>query len=119
ISAFNFLPPTTLPLMIRKNLCRHRLRLLLLDELSLGLAPQAVRELFRLIRTLQQQGMTILLVEQNVRQALTISNRGYVLESGRVVLSGDAHALLSDGLVVQSYLGVKRGSTPDSQGGSK
>lgn len=66
-----------------------------------------------------QQGMTILLVEQNVRQALTIANRGYVLESGRVVLSGDAHALLRDGLVVQSYLGIKRGSTPDSQGGSK
>ncbi len=96
-----------------------RPRLLLLDEPSLGLAPQVVRELFRLIRTLQQQGMTILLVEQNVRQALTIANRGYVLESGRVVLSGEAHALLRDGLVVQSYLGVKRGSTPDSQGGSK
>ncbi|MFQ5897417.1 MAG: ABC transporter ATP-binding protein [Candidatus Methylomirabilia bacterium] len=86
-----------------------RPRLLLLDEPSLGLAPQVVRELFRLIRTLQQQGITILLVEQNVRQALTIANRAYVLESGRVILSGEAHALLRDETVVQSYLGVKRG----------
>ncbi|MFQ5567473.1 MAG: ABC transporter ATP-binding protein [Paracoccaceae bacterium] len=95
-----------------------RPRLLLLDEPSLGLAPQVVREVFRLIRSLQQQGMTILLVEQNVRQALAIANRGYVLESGRVILSGDTDALLRDDSVVQSYLGVKRAVTTDSRGGS-
>jgi branched-chain amino acid transport system ATP-binding protein len=85
-----------------------RPRLLLLDEPSLGLAPKVVKEVFRLIRALQRRGMTILLVEQNVRQALAISDRGYVLESGRVILSGAADDLLRDDLVAQSYLGVRR-----------
>jgi branched-chain amino acid transport system ATP-binding protein len=85
-----------------------RPRLLLLDEPSLGLAPQVVSEVFRLIRTLRQRGMTILLVEQNVRQALGIADRGYVLESGRVILSGTAEDLLYDEGVARSYLGVKR-----------
>ncbi len=92
-------------------------RLLLLDEPSLGLAPQIVQDVFRLIHTLQQQGMTILLVEQNVRQALTIANRGYVLENGRIILAGEAHALLRHNLVVQSYLGVKRGPPQHAPGG--
>ncbi len=84
-----------------------RPRLLLLDEPSLGLAPQVVQEVFRLIRTLRRQGMTILLVEQNVRQALKIADRGYVLESGRIVLSGMAKDLLIDDTVARYYLGVR------------
>ncbi len=85
-----------------------RPRLLLLDEPSLGLAPLVVKDLFRLIRTLRDRGVTILLVEQNVRQALTVADRGYVMESGRLILSGKANDLLADDQVAQSYLGVKR-----------
>ena len=88
-----------------------RPRLLLLDEPSLGLAPQVVEEVFRLIDGLRQEGMTVLLVEQNVRQALTIAERGYVLESGRVILSGNARDLLRHDLVAQSYLGARRDSS--------
>jgi branched-chain amino acid transport system ATP-binding protein len=76
-------------------------RLLLLDEPSLGLAPKVMKEVFRLIRALRGRGMTILLVEQNVRQALATSDRGYVLESGRVILSGTADELLGDDLVAR------------------
>ena len=85
-----------------------RPRLLLLDEPSLGLAPLVVKDLFRLIRRLRDRGVTILLVEQNVRQALTVADRGYVLESGRLVLSGKAQDLLSDDQVAHTYLGIKR-----------
>ena len=85
-----------------------RPRLLLLDEPSLGLAPLVVKDLFRLIRTLRDRGVTILLVEQNVRQALTVADRGYVMESGRLVLSGKAQDLLADDQVAHAYLGVKR-----------
>jgi branched-chain amino acid transport system ATP-binding protein len=92
-------------------------RLLLLDEPSLGLAPQVVREVFRLIATLQGEGMTVLLVEQNVRQALNIASRGYVLESGHTILAGETSALLRDDLVLRSYLGVKRSPRHDSKGG--
>lgn len=87
-----------------------RPRLLLLDEPSLGLAPLVVKDLFRLIRTLRDRGVTILLVEQNVRQALTVADRGYVMESGRLILSGKAQDLLADDQVAQAYLGVKRQS---------
>ncbi len=87
-----------------------RPRLLLLDEPSLGLAPLVVKDLFRLIRTLRDRGVTILLVEQNVRQALTVADRGYVIESGRLILSGKAQDLLADGQVAHAYLGVKRQS---------
>jgi branched-chain amino acid transport system ATP-binding protein len=87
-----------------------RPRLLLLDEPSLGLAPLVVKDLFRLIRTLRDRGVTILLVEQNVRQALTVADRGYVMESGRLILSGKAQDLLVDDQVVHAYLGVKRQS---------
>ena len=82
--------------------------LLMLDEPSLGLAPIASREIFRLIRQLQQQGVTILLVEQNVRQALAVADRGYVIESGRIILSGGAADLLADAFLVSAYLGIKR-----------
>ena len=87
-----------------------RPRLLLLDEPSLGLAPLVVKDLFRLIRTLRDRGVTILLVEQNVRQALTVADRGYVMESGRLILSGKAQDLLADDQVAHAYLGVKRQS---------
>ncbi len=87
-----------------------RPRLLLLDEPSLGLAPLVVKDLFRLIRTLRDRGVTILLVEQNVRQALTVADRGYVMESGRLILSGKAADLLADEQVAHAYLGVKRPS---------
>ncbi len=87
-----------------------RPRLLLLDEPSLGLAPLVVKDLFRLIRTLRDRGVTILLVEQNLRQALSVADRGYVMESGRLILSGKAQDLLSDDQVMQAYLGVKRRS---------
>ncbi len=81
--------------------------LLLLDEPSLGLAPVAVREVFALIRDLRDRGVTILLVEQNVRQALGIADRGYVLESGEIILEGNAGELLEHDLLVSSYLGIE------------
>lgn len=83
-------------------------KLLLLDEPSLGLAPVAVREVFALVRDLRARGVTILLVEQNVRQALAIADRGYVLESGEIVLDGKAGDLLEHELLVGSYLGIAR-----------
>jgi branched-chain amino acid transport system ATP-binding protein len=79
--------------------------LILLDEPSLGLAPKLVGEMFRLIREINRQGVTILLVEQNARQALRISHRAYVLEKGLVSMSGIAKSLASDPQVVASYLG--------------
>jgi branched-chain amino acid transport system ATP-binding protein len=79
--------------------------LMLLDEPSLGLAPKLVGEMFRLIREINRQGVTILLVEQNARQALRISHRAYVLEKGLVSMSGVAQSLASDPAVVASYLG--------------
>jgi len=85
-----------------------RPRLLLLDEPSLGLAPLVAKDLFRVIRTLRDGGLTILLVEQNVRQALSVADRGYVMESGRVILTGKAQELLADNRVAHTYLGVKR-----------
>ena len=84
-------------------------RLLLLDEPSLGLAPLAAREVFELIRRLRDGGITILLVEQNVRQALAVADRGYVLEGGRIVLDGRADELLGHELLISSYLGIRKG----------
>jgi branched-chain amino acid transport system ATP-binding protein len=83
-----------------------RPRLMLLDEPSLGLSPKLVGEMFRLIREINAGGVTILLVEQNARQALRISHRAYVLEKGRVSASGSAASLASDPAVVASYLGT-------------
>lgn len=82
-----------------------RPRLLLLDEPSLGLAPFLVKEIFRIIREINEEGTTILLVEQNAHQALAIAKRGYVLETGRVILSDDAPALLGNEMVRKAYLG--------------
>ncbi len=83
-----------------------RPRLLMMDEPSLGLAPSVVSTVFGSIQRLGNEGITILLVEQNVRKALELARRGYVLENGRVVLSGGSASLLADQNVKKAYLGV-------------
>ncbi|HEV7810630.1 MAG TPA: ABC transporter ATP-binding protein [Candidatus Limnocylindrales bacterium] len=83
-----------------------RPRLLLLDEPSLGLAPLMVERIFGTIAELKRQGRTILLVEQNVHQALDVADRAYVVETGRITLDGPADVLRHDPKVEQSYLGV-------------
>ncbi|WP_028264479.1 ABC transporter ATP-binding protein [Atopobium fossor] len=80
-------------------------KLLMLDEPSMGLAPLLVKEIFDIIKSLNEQGTTILLVEQNAQMALSIAHRAYVLETGRVSMSGDADELLHDKRVQQAYLG--------------
>lgn len=84
-----------------------RPRILMLDEPSLGLAPMLVKAIFETIREINKRGVTILLVEQNARAALKLAHRGYVLETGRVVLSGTAGELLRDERVRKAYLGEK------------
>jgi branched-chain amino acid transport system ATP-binding protein len=79
--------------------------LILLDEPSMGLAPLVVKEIFVVIRRLQSEGNTVLLVEQNARTALKIANRGYVLENGRIILEASAEALLANRDVERAYLG--------------
>jgi branched-chain amino acid transport system ATP-binding protein len=81
-------------------------KLLMLDEPSLGLAPILVREIFDIIRKIREQGTTVLIVEQNVKQTLAIADRAYVLENGRVVMQGTGQALLNDQHVKTAYLGV-------------
>ena len=80
-------------------------KLMMLDEPSMGLAPLLVEQIFEIIQKLNQAGTTILLVEQNARMALSIANRGYVLETGRVVSSASAQELLHDDAVRKAYLG--------------
>jgi branched-chain amino acid transport system ATP-binding protein len=82
-----------------------RPRLLLLDEPSMGLAPMLVQKIFEVIRRIAEEGMTLLLVEQNAQLALEVSHRGYVMESGNIVLADSAQALLKDTKVQESYLG--------------
>ena len=82
-----------------------RPRLLLLDEPSMGLAPIVVQGIFRTLREIHAGGLTVFLVEQNVRQALKIAERAYVLENGRIVLSGSGRELLDEPRVQQAYLG--------------
>lgn len=86
-----------------------RPKLLLLDEPSLGLAPNIVLEVFELIKEINKQGMTVLLIEQNANMALKISNRAYVLENGKVTLEDEAIKLLNDPKVKEAYLGFKEG----------
>jgi len=81
-------------------------KLLMLDEPSLGLAPIIVEEMFELITTVSKQGVSILIVEQNLMQALSIANRAYVLETGRVVMEGRASELLEDDAIQRAYLGI-------------
>jgi branched-chain amino acid transport system ATP-binding protein len=82
-----------------------RPRVLLMDEPSMGLAPMLVEQVFETIKSINAQGMTILLVEQNAPMALSIADHGYVLESGRVVLEGPGRELLDDERVKRAYLG--------------
>jgi branched-chain amino acid transport system ATP-binding protein len=81
-------------------------RFLMLDEPSLGLQPTIVASVFESLKILHSQGVTILLVEQNVRKSLQIAQRGYVLEHGRIVLAGDSQSLLADEGVRRAYLGI-------------
>jgi branched-chain amino acid transport system ATP-binding protein len=83
-----------------------RPRLCVFDEPSYGLAPKYVEEVFRIIKSLNQQGITIFLIEQNVRQSLEIANRAYVMENGRIVLEGDCHELLETDQIRKAYLGL-------------
>jgi branched-chain amino acid transport system ATP-binding protein len=81
-------------------------RLCMLDEPSYGLAPLLVGEIFRIIGVLNEQGTTLLLVEQNVKHTLEIAHRAYLLESGRIVLEGTCESFLQNGYVRQAYLGL-------------
>ncbi len=83
-----------------------RPKLLMLDEPTLGLAPLLVRKIFETVRAINQGGVTVLLVEQNVRQALALAHRACVLENGRLVLAGPAQALLADERLKRAYLGM-------------
>jgi branched-chain amino acid transport system ATP-binding protein len=93
--------------------------LLLLDEPSMGLAPKLVAEIFAAIRMLRDAGTTILFVDQNARAALAIADRAYVLETGRIALTGQGAELLADPKVREAYLGVAArmpSSTTDREG---
>jgi branched-chain amino acid transport system ATP-binding protein len=84
-----------------------RPELIMFDEPSLGLAPAVVQELFQTIRALRESGLTVLLVEQNVAHSLKLADRGYVLENGRIALSGTGAQLLNNDGVRQAYLGIR------------
>jgi len=83
-------------------------KLLMLDEPSLGLAPRVVRDIFLITERLREQGTSILLIEQNARAALAVSDHGYVLETGSIVLDGPAEQLVTDPRVIDTYLGTQR-----------
>src|SRR4029077_13895368 len=87
-------------------------RLVMFDEPSLGLAPAIVEEGFRIVPRLNEEGLTILLVEQNVMASLRIAHRGYVLENGRIELSGGGAELLNNDRVRHAYLGLERLTAP-------
>ena len=91
-------------LAMGRSLMSHP-RLLMLDEPSMGLAPILVEQIFDIIRTLHQDGTTILLVEQNAQKALSVATRAYVLETGSVILSGTGEELSRDNRVKKAYLG--------------
>jgi branched-chain amino acid transport system ATP-binding protein len=94
-----------------------RPKILVLDEPSLGVAPLLVAEIFRLIVALRQQGITILLAEQNAKAALSIADRGYVFENGRITLSGAAKDLLNSREIAERYLGMSATTdAPDAAG---
>ena len=82
-----------------------RPKMILMDEPSMGLSPLLVKEIFAIIREVNKQGITILLVEQNAKMALAISDRAYVLETGTITIAGDAKELLNDARVKKAYLG--------------
>ena len=80
--------------------------LLILDEPSLGIMPKLVREIFQLIRDIARQGVAVLLIEQNARASLEISDHAYVLDKGRILLEGASRTLLDDSFVQNAYLGA-------------
>jgi branched-chain amino acid transport system ATP-binding protein len=80
-------------------------KIILMDEPSMGLSPIFVEEIFKIISEISAEGTTVLLVEQNAKKALEISNRAYVLETGNIVLSGNAHELMNDDSIKKAYLG--------------
>ncbi|MGB2991571.1 MAG: ABC transporter ATP-binding protein [Paenisporosarcina sp.] len=82
-------------------------KLLLLDEPSMGLAPLIVADIFKMIREIKATGTTVLLVEQNAKQALKVADYGYVMETGKVIIDGEAKNLLDDSRIVEAYLGKK------------
>jgi len=82
-------------------------KLLLLDEPSMGLAPKIVADIFKIIKDINEAGTTVLLVEQNAKQALRIADYGYVMETGKIIIEGKADQLLQDSRVVEAYLGRK------------
>ncbi len=83
-----------------------RPKLLMSDEPSLGLAPKLVLQVFEMLKKINDEGITVLLVEQNVRHALELADRGYVLETGRIVLEGESRELLANEHVKKAYLGI-------------
>jgi branched-chain amino acid transport system ATP-binding protein len=91
-------------LAIARGLMSHP-KLMLLDEPSMGLAPVLVEQIFEIIQEINKQGTSILLVEQNAKMALSIANRAYVLETGSIVLEGDAKEVMENSSVIQAYLG--------------
>jgi len=82
-------------------------KLLLLDEPSMGLAPLIVADIFKMIREIKETGTTVLLVEQNAKQALKVADYGYVMETGKIIINGHAADLLEDTRIVEAYLGKK------------
>lgn len=82
-------------------------KLILLDEPSMGLAPLIVADIFKIIKEIKEAGTTVLLVEQNAKQALKIADYGYVMETGKIIIEGNAESLLEDPRVVEAYLGRK------------
>src|SRR5207302_10615962 len=93
------------PMLAISRALMSRTTVLLLDEPSLDLAPQMVQTIFRVIKEINAEGTTILLVEQNAHMALVTAHRGYVMETGRIVLTDDTKALLSSDRIKKAYLG--------------
>ena len=94
-------------LAVARALMSHP-KLMMMDEPSLGLAPLIVQDIFNIIKEINKQGVTILLIEQNANMALRIADQGYVLETGRISLSGTGRELLADESVKAAYLGKKK-----------
>ena len=94
-------------LAVARALMSHP-KLMMMDEPSLGLAPLIVQDIFNIIKEINKQGLTILLIEQNANMALRIADQGYVLETGRISLSGTGRELLADESVKAAYLGKKK-----------
>jgi branched-chain amino acid transport system ATP-binding protein len=81
-------------------------KILMFDEPSLGLAPIIVQKVFEIIKKIKEQNITILLIEQNVVKSLKIADRGYIMENGKIVLSGEANKLLADDKIRKAYMGI-------------